>query len=510
MMETLSSSMAQKALFGLQILLELYKIQNSFAQLLYSGNLVLRETSDLNAENSLWQCFDYPSDKLVRGRKLGWNLTNGHNRYLTSWKGTNDPSIGEYTYGIEIVGLPQGVTHKKSESEKRFHTGACYGLRFSGISMLLHSFRHVFVTSTDETYYMFECSNSIILRDVLNQLGTVDRYVLSEGSSEWVVTYRKPSNICDNFGQYCPNGICRMQGSPTCECLKGFVPKKQSKWDFLVRFSGCVRSTPLNCQQGDGFVKLKRVKSPDLLRFWLNKSMDLDECKAECLKNCSCMALANSDIRDRGSGCLIWFGDLIDIREFSEETSEQDIYLRLPASLLASENILQQVDQWLKYFRDSFPVLFKLEWDLVEEKEKRGYMSPKYAVDGKFSVKSVVFSFGVLMIEIVSGKKNNRLPFLQAYMDVMVFVERWKGLGTSGSMFEGFIYRISSSEMLSTRSIVRAEIPERQANYVSSGFDVRIRPDDSLESLSCIHELDSYDYEPCFLLSTKKFFRGQL
>ncbi|KAM7498783.1 hypothetical protein LguiA_023197 [Lonicera macranthoides] len=332
--------MAQKALFGLQILLELYKIQNSFAQLLYSGNLVLRETSDLNAENSLWQCFDYPSDKLVRGRKLGWNLTNGHNRYLTSWKGTNDPSIGEYTYGIEIVGLPQGVTHKKSESEKRFHTGACYGLRFSGISMLLHSFRHVFVTSTDETYYMFECSNSIILRDVLNQLGTVDRYVLSEGSSEWVVTYRKPSNICDNFGQYCPNGICRMQGSPTCECLKGFVPKKQSKWDFLVRFSGCVRSTPLNCQQGDGFVKLKRVKSPDLLRFWLNKSMDLDECKAECLKNCSCMALANSDIRDRGSGCLIWFGDLIDIREFSEETSEQDIYLRLPASLLGEERML--------------------------------------------------------------------------------------------------------------------------------------------------------------------------
>ena len=35
-------------------------------------------------------------------------------------------------------------------------------------------------------------------------------------------------------------------------------------------------------------------------------------------------------------------------------------------------------------------------------------MSPEYAVDGKFSVKSDVFSFGVLMIEIVSGKKNNR------------------------------------------------------------------------------------------------------
>ncbi|KAL5865053.1 hypothetical protein ACOSQ3_002567 [Xanthoceras sorbifolium] len=35
-----------------------------------------------------------------------------------------------------------------------------------------------------------------------------------------------------------------------------------------------------------------------------------------------------------------------------------------------------------------------------------GYMSPEYALDGFFSVKSDVFSFGVLILEIVSGKKN--------------------------------------------------------------------------------------------------------
>lgn len=37
-----------------------------------------------------------------------------------------------------------------------------------------------------------------------------------------------------------------------------------------------------------------------------------------------------------------------------------------------------------------------------------GYMSPEYAVDGIFSVKSDVFSFGVLVLEVVSGKKNRR------------------------------------------------------------------------------------------------------
>ena len=33
-------------------------------------------------------------------------------------------------------------------------------------------------------------------------------------------------------------------------------------------------------------------------------------------------------------------------------------------------------------------------------------MSPEYALDGLFSVKSDVFSFGVVLLEIISGKKN--------------------------------------------------------------------------------------------------------
>ncbi|RDY13530.1 Receptor-like serine/threonine-protein kinase SD1-7, partial [Mucuna pruriens] len=38
-------------------------------------------------------------------------------------------------------------------------------------------------------------------------------------------------------------------------------------------------------------------------------------------------------------------------------------------------------------------------------------MAPEYAIDGLFSVKSDVFSFGVLLLEIVSGKKNRGIFF---------------------------------------------------------------------------------------------------
>ncbi|RWR91110.1 cysteine-rich receptor-like protein kinase 10 isoform X1 [Cinnamomum micranthum f. kanehirae] len=36
-----------------------------------------------------------------------------------------------------------------------------------------------------------------------------------------------------------------------------------------------------------------------------------------------------------------------------------------------------------------------------------GYMSPEYAMDGRFSVKSDAFSFGVILLEIITGKRNN-------------------------------------------------------------------------------------------------------
>lgn len=51
-----------------------------------------------------------------------------------------------------------------------------------------------------------------------------------------------------------------------------------------------------------------------------------------------------------------------------------------------------------------------------------GYMSPEYAMRGQFSVKSDVFSFGVLVLEIVSGKKNTDLNQRNHTDDLLSYV----------------------------------------------------------------------------------------
>ncbi|CAL5391019.1 unnamed protein product [Camellia sinensis] len=65
--------------------------------------------------------------------------------------------------------------------------------------------------------------------------------------------------------------------------------------------------------------------------------MTLRECEMQCLKNCSCTAHSNLDIRGDGSGCLLWFNELIDMRKLSED--RPDIYIRM-----ASSELVRQAD----------------------------------------------------------------------------------------------------------------------------------------------------------------------
>lgn len=56
---------------------------------------------------------------------------------------------------------------------------------------------------------------------------------------------------------------------------------------------------------------------------------------------------------------------------------------------------------------------------MLNEPDCSGYMAPEYAFDGKFSVKSDVFSLGVVILEIVSGKKNRGFKHPCCYQNLL-------------------------------------------------------------------------------------------
>ncbi|KAL6283761.1 hypothetical protein ACE6H2_014690 [Prunus campanulata] len=387
-------------------------VENPVAQLLETGNLVVRDKAETGSEHYIWQSFNFPSDTLLPDMKVGWDFRTGLNRFLTSWKNASDPSLGEYTYGIDNLMLPQLVVAKGSK--KLFRTGPWNGIRFTGTPDAGNKrvVKPIYVYDTNELYYMYEATDSSILTRVkLSETGLAQRLVLKKGTTEWDVMYTLLNDRCDNYRECGANGICKTSKSPSCECLQGFVPKSQNEWDVLNWESGCIRQTPLDCQKGAGFLKVRNVKLPDLLEFQVNMKMSVEECEAECLRNCSCVAYANTDIRNGGSGCLMWFGDLIDMREFVEEDSEQDIHIRMPLSELGGTGkkdkriILISVISAVS----GLPLLALLCWCILLKKRGRNVYTSKGSRSIKEDWELPLFDFKTIATATNNFSHTNKL-----------------------------------------------------------------------------------------------------
>ncbi|KAL5131261.1 G-type lectin S-receptor-like serine/threonine-protein kinase [Glycine soja] len=296
--------------------------QNPVVVLLDSGNLVIKNEEETDPEVCLWQSFDYPSDTLLPGMKLERNIRTGHEWKLTSWKNPNDPSPGDIYRVLELYNYPELYVMKGKK--KVYRSGPWNGLYFSGLPYLQNNtiFGYNFVSNKDEIYFT----------TVVNQTGIVYRYVWLEGDHNWTMHRSYPKEFCDNYGLCGAYGNCIINQAQGCQCLKGFSPKSPQAWASSDWSQGCVRNKPLSCngEHKDGFVKFEGLKVPDTTQTWLDKTIGLEECRVKCLNNCSCMAYSNSDIRGAGSGCVMWYGDLIDIRQF--ETGGQGLHIRMSAS----------------------------------------------------------------------------------------------------------------------------------------------------------------------------------
>ncbi|XP_074570598.1 receptor-like serine/threonine-protein kinase SD1-8 [Curcuma longa] len=306
-------------------------VGNPVAQLLYDGNFVV---GDETSSFWRWQSFDFPTDTLLPGMKLGWNLTSRLNRQLTSWASPCDPAPNNFSFGVDLNGDRQVFIWGEG-MRSVWRSGPWTGRRYTGAPEMDAEdlFYLDFVETSDEVYGIARLRDpSTRARMVINQTaGQIQSLVWIEGRNEWTVRTFAPRDQCDGVAACGAYGICYPEQVPSCACLHGFYPANPRNWELRAASDGCLRRTELDCAT-DGFVKQSSVKLPDTSRSTVDRRMQsLDDCRAMCSRNCSCTGYAQANISGSGSGCILWTTELTDIKAYSGEVG-QDLYVKLAAA----------------------------------------------------------------------------------------------------------------------------------------------------------------------------------
>ncbi|XP_022008376.1 G-type lectin S-receptor-like serine/threonine-protein kinase At4g27290 [Helianthus annuus] len=419
------------------------------AKLLDSGNLVVCYDSSTN-EDFVWQSFDYPTDTLLAGMKLGKDLVTGVDRYLTSWKSMDDPSPGLYVSWMDTNGYPQAFQKRGSVLQLRF--GPWTGVRFSGFPSKPNPiYTYDFVFNEKEVYSIFHLiNNSIMSRVYLSPEGKEMRLNWIDPAQGWMPYLVTTVDMCAQYGLCGAYGICNINSSPACSCMEGFEPRFPVQWNAGNWSGGCQREKSLNCGNKDAFRKLSGVKFYHIegvmedgreiavKRLSETSTQGLDEFMNEvrcihrlqhrnlvkllgfCAQKHEIMLIyeympnrsLDTFLFDETKGSMLdWTKRFHIINGIARGLLylHQDSCLRIIHRDLKATNIL--LDTTLTSKISDFGLARRFKGYETRVKTKNvvgtyGYIPPEYAVHGVFSVKSDVFSFSVLVLEIVSGMKK--------------------------------------------------------------------------------------------------------
>uniref|UniRef100_A0A8R7TNT2 non-specific serine/threonine protein kinase n=1 Tax=Triticum urartu TaxID=4572 RepID=A0A8R7TNT2_TRIUA len=302
------------------------------AVLLDTGNLVLRSPNG----TVVWQSFDHPTDTILPGMRFLLSYKGSVVGRLVAWKGPDDPSVGDFSFGLDPDLGMQMVTWNGAKLYCRI--SVWNGASVSGGTYPGNNSSVVYqtiVNTGDRFYLMYSVSDdSPYARIMLDYTGTMRLLTWNSYSSSWIATSERPSG---GYGVY---GSCGLFGysdftgaTPTCECLDGFEP------DPMNSSRGCRRVEALKCGSKNHFLRLSGMKVPD--RFLHIRNRSFDQCAAECSGNCSCTAYAYANLSSAGTlgdqtRCLVWTGELVDT--WKTNNYGENLYIRLGDSPAESGN----------------------------------------------------------------------------------------------------------------------------------------------------------------------------
>ncbi|KAI3987055.1 hypothetical protein MKX01_036845 [Papaver californicum] len=264
------------------------------------GNLVLRDAFNPNAV--YWQSFDYPTNTLLPGGKLGFNKRTHQIQQLTSWRSREDPAMGSYNWILGPNRRSQlAIYWKKSKEIWKSGEWNESSKTFSFLPEMRFNFEFNFsvISNVNESYFTYSLVNkSMISRFVIDVSGQIKEFTWLESKNEWTLLSVQPKRLCDVYSICGPFGNCN-QDTWKCDCLPGFDST-----------GGCVRKTPLQCEKKDVFFTILASKLPDKPRF--PPIYGAEECKSACESSCGCIAYAFVN-----NGCRYWGEDIINFSQFT-------------------------------------------------------------------------------------------------------------------------------------------------------------------------------------------------
>jgi hypothetical protein len=301
------------------------------AVLLDDGNFVLRD--GLNPSSIFWESFDHPTDTWLPGSKLGIDKVTGKLRQLISWRNSENPTPGVFSWGLDPNGSYQYFL-EWNKSQIYWSSGLWDGIIFSNIPQLRSKdsiYNFSVVSNESRRYFTYSLYKpSTLSKFVLRSSGHLQLLTWLDG--QWNLFWSEPRLQSDVYAFCGAFGVSRKNFSSPCECLTGFEPSSMEDTGLDDWSGGCVRKSPLQCENNtyangkkDWFLKISNMRLPVYMKPYL--AMSARKCEQACIENCSCTAYAYNT-----SGCKIWEGALLNLQQLSNgNETEQDIYLRLAA-----------------------------------------------------------------------------------------------------------------------------------------------------------------------------------
>ncbi|KAK7257028.1 hypothetical protein RIF29_30706 [Crotalaria pallida] len=241
---------------------------NVVATLLDTGNFLLHQLHPNGSTKSvLWQSFDYPTDTLLPGMKLGVNHKNGNKWSLVSSLSSSNPAPGPFRLEWEPRGPELAI---KIHGQVIWRSGKLTNKRFEHISkQSQHMYKYNVVSNEDEEYFTFTNPNEELTKWALYETGQL---LGSEGNDIAI------ADMC--YGYNTDGGCQKWEDIPPCRHPGDVFVLKAAQPKYM----------------GDN-TKIER-----------NKSYGINDCQAWCWSNCSCVGF--HELYDDGTGCIFFLGNL--------------------------------------------------------------------------------------------------------------------------------------------------------------------------------------------------------